>query len=146
MADPQAARDFATLVQATGVAEGPEQSRAMRYRGGDGRLAGTITVTPLRRRGPASAGPSAVVRVSLPEPEICAQEDVIRRRFGLTPAEWRVAAALYQGQSPQGLAAILGLSVNTVRAQMSRVFAKTGVHRQTELVAAIRAALASPEG
>ncbi len=146
MADPKAARELTALVQAAASSRGVGQTCAMSYHKPDGQPAGTITLSPLQRREPSSEGLFVVVQVSLPQAEISLQEDLIRRRFALTPAEWRVAAALYQGQSPQGLAAMLGLSVNTVRVQMSRVFAKTGVHRQTELVAAIRGALLSPGG
>ena len=146
MSDPQATDDLMALLKSTGAAEGPDRAHALSCRAADGRPAGSITVSALPGREPSPARQLAVVRVTFPDAEIGVQEELIRRRFSLTPAEWRVAAALYQGQSPQGLAAMLGLSVNTVRVQMSRVFAKTGVHRQTELVAAIRGALSSPYG
>ena len=69
------------------------------------------------------------------------REAAIKEYFALTPAEWRVASALYKGESLQGLAALHKMSVNTLRVQLASVYAKTGTHRQTELVAAIRSAI-----
>ena len=71
-------------------------------------------------------------------PDADLQEAPFRRRFGLTPAEWRVAAALYEGASLNELAAASDVSINTVRAQLRSVYAKTGVHRQSELVRLMR--------
>lgn len=65
-------------------------------------------------------------------------EDLLRNHFALTRAEWRVASSLYKGDSLQGIAAVQGLSINTVRVQLASIYAKTGTHRQVELVAAIR--------
>ena len=139
---------LALVLQAGAADVDRKKNRSLSYCGANGRIAGTLTVSPLRGRGlsGSSTGPVAALHVSLRDAEVNAQEARIRERFSLTAAEWRVAAALYQGQSPQGLAATLGISVNTVRVQMSRVFAKLGVHRQTELVAAVRAALLSSDG
>lgn len=61
--------------------------------------------------------------------------EVLQALFDLTPAEARVARAIGEGQDPAALAAAGGLSRETVRTQLRSVFAKTGVRRQTELVA-----------
>jgi DNA-binding CsgD family transcriptional regulator len=53
----------------------------------------------------------------------------------LTPAEGRVAALIAQGIAPERAAERLGVSRETVRNQLRAVFAKTGTHRQSELVA-----------
>ena len=63
----------------------------------------------------------------------------------LTPAEWKVASALYKGESLQRIAAVRNVSVNTLRVQLSSIYGKTGTHRQLELVAAIRLALHAQE-
>lgn len=57
--------------------------------------------------------------------------------FGLTPAEVRLAMALCEGVSLRGFAEQQGLSVNTARNQLTAVFEKVGVNRQTELVRAL---------
>jgi DNA-binding CsgD family transcriptional regulator len=59
---------------------------------------------------------------------------VLRERFGLTQAEKRLALAMLQGQGREAAARSLGISLSTVRTQLSSIFEKTGTHRQAELV------------
>lgn len=54
--------------------------------------------------------------------------------FDLTAAEARLCLALLEGGPLPRIAARMGLSVHTVRIQLRAVMAKTGVHRQTELM------------
>lgn len=54
--------------------------------------------------------------------------------FGLTRAEARLAATLVQGHSLDEAAAAAGVSRYTARAQLGAIFAKTGTHRQPQLV------------
>jgi DNA-binding CsgD family transcriptional regulator len=58
----------------------------------------------------------------------------LRRRYGLTAAEARVARLIGRGRSPRQIAAELGVSWYTVRAQLRQVFSKTGARRQSALV------------
>jgi DNA-binding CsgD family transcriptional regulator len=60
---------------------------------------------------------------------------LIARSFGLSPSEAKVAGLLADGQSTEEIAASLGLSNETIRSHLKSVFAKTGAHRQAELVA-----------
>lgn len=55
-------------------------------------------------------------------------------RFGLTPAETRVALALLEGKAPKAIAAAHGVSLPTVRTQLKRVYDKTGAAGQAALV------------
>jgi DNA-binding CsgD family transcriptional regulator len=55
--------------------------------------------------------------------------------FHLTPAELRVALSLEKGLSAKDIAGLNQVSVTTVRSQIQSVFSKTGVNRQSELVA-----------
>ena len=68
-------------------------------------------------------------RTSAPRPA------VLSRVFDLTRAEARVAAIIGAGVSPEHAAERLGIARVTVRNQLKAVFAKTGTHRQGELVA-----------
>jgi DNA-binding CsgD family transcriptional regulator len=61
-------------------------------------------------------------------------EQQLREIFGLTPAEARLALALFEGLTPAEAAADFGLSLHTVRAQLARVFEKTGASRQSGLM------------
>ena len=54
--------------------------------------------------------------------------------FDLTPAEIRVSEMVSEGVPPADIARALGVSINTVRSHLSRVFEKTGTKRQAELV------------
>ena len=67
--------------------------------------------------------------------------DKLCSTFGITPAEARVLAALVEGQSPKQHAGAKGVSVHTVRSQVSSLMAKMGCTRQAELV---RKALLAP--
>ncbi|GJD51332.1 hypothetical protein OPKNFCMD_4086 [Methylobacterium crusticola] len=60
---------------------------------------------------------------------------LLRQAFGLTAAEARLANALARGRDLAEVAAAGGTTVATLRSQLKAVFAKTGTHRQAELVA-----------
>ena len=55
-------------------------------------------------------------------------------RLSLTPAETRLAIALFKGQSVEAYAKDTGISINTARWYVKQIYAKTGVKRQTELI------------
>lgn len=55
-------------------------------------------------------------------------------RFGLTPREAMIAREILKGDGRAAVAARCGISVNTVRTHLERVFEKTGVRRQAELI------------
>ena len=61
----------------------------------------------------------------------------LRRSFGLTVAETRLAAKLKEGLSLKEAAAALGVSFHTVRNQLRAVFDKVGLTRQSDLVKAL---------
>lgn len=59
----------------------------------------------------------------------------LRDVLGLTMAEARLAAVLAEGHTLVEAAKKLGIAHNTAKVQLRAVFAKTGVHRQAQLVA-----------
>jgi DNA-binding CsgD family transcriptional regulator len=65
---------------------------------------------------------------SLPHPE------ELRSRYGLTPAEAALAVEICAGTGLQAAANRRGVSLATARTHLARVFQKTGVGRQAELV------------
>ncbi|MFN3304551.1 MAG: helix-turn-helix transcriptional regulator [Roseateles sp.] len=69
----------------------------------------------------------------------------LRELFGLTPAEAAVAAALAQGCAPEAIATATGTGVATVRTHLKRLLAKTGTHRQAEVVALLARSLAAAD-
>ena len=58
----------------------------------------------------------------------------MRELYALTVVEARLAAWLAQGKSVHEAAAAMGITVNTARAYLKRIYDKTGVRRQPELV------------
>jgi DNA-binding CsgD family transcriptional regulator len=67
---------------------------------------------------------------SRPGPEV----KLLELLFDLTPAEARIAGLITEGHSVHLIARQQQITPNTVRRHLKAVFAKTGVHRQAELV------------
>jgi DNA-binding CsgD family transcriptional regulator len=59
---------------------------------------------------------------------------LVARAFGLTPAELRVLLAIVEVGGVPETAEVLGIAETTVKTHLHRVFAKTGVNRQADLV------------
>ncbi|QDZ07850.1 helix-turn-helix transcriptional regulator [Sphingomonas panacisoli] len=95
-----------------------------------------VTVSPVgaRSRAMLSSEPLMLVSVNDAQPPALGAELDARARFNLTAAEGRLATAIAEGQSLREAADRIGVSVHTVRAQLSAVFAKTGTRRQADLV------------
>jgi DNA-binding CsgD family transcriptional regulator/PAS domain-containing protein len=70
-----------------------------------------------------------------PEPSGPADPALVRDVLGLTLGEARMAALVGSGLSPRESADKLGITKETARTVLKRVFSKTGVSRQSELVA-----------
>lgn len=82
----------------------------------------------------ADPGDLKLVFVSDPDGAPRTAQSVLRDLFGLTTAEARVTGLLLRGRSVTEAADELGVSRNTLRTHLKRIFAKTGTHRQAELV------------
>lgn len=79
--------------------------------------------------------------VSLDDAETIARRtESAREVYGLSPAQVRLAALIVDGHDLGAAAGLLGVSVNTVRTQLRRIFAKTGVRSQPALVRALLSA------
>jgi DNA-binding CsgD family transcriptional regulator len=61
-------------------------------------------------------------------------EEAVRRVLGLSPAEARLALALAGGERIADYAGRTGISLHTTRNLLRRAMAKTGAHRQADLV------------
>jgi DNA-binding CsgD family transcriptional regulator len=62
----------------------------------------------------------------------------------LTPRELDVAVLVAAGQDAKSIARRLQISFYTVRIHLGRIYAKLGMHKQTELAARIAARFAAP--
>jgi len=77
---------------------------------------------------------AAIVFVNDPLRPHRPNQGLLRMRYGLTPAECRVALLLSDGHPPRRIAEIVGVTDNTVRSQIKSIFSKTGVGRQSEMI------------
>jgi DNA-binding CsgD family transcriptional regulator/PAS domain-containing protein len=79
--------------------------------------------------------PAAVAAVFIGAPPD-AQDgaDALAAAFGLTPAETKVLASLFAGRTLVETAATLGITRPTAKTHLERIFLKTGVTRQAELM------------
>ncbi|HEX6000538.1 MAG TPA: helix-turn-helix transcriptional regulator [Hyphomicrobiaceae bacterium] len=84
------------------------------------------------------AGPVVLLLVEEPRRAGIPTEASLRQAFALTNAETRLALALADGSSLAAAAEGLQITRHTARAHLKSIFAKTQVHRQAELVVALR--------
>jgi DNA-binding CsgD family transcriptional regulator len=61
-------------------------------------------------------------------------EFLLRRLYGLTPAEAALAMEIAHGHGLKSAAELVGIERTTANTQLQRVFEKTQTHRQAELV------------
>lgn len=78
--------------------------------------------------------PTVGVFIMDPERRVEVPTDTLRRLYGLTPAEARLAALLCHGKRLKEVADELGIRLNTARFQLKQVFAKTQTDRQSSLI------------
>lgn len=107
-----------------------------------------MMVTPLLAPASRSSLPdiSALVLFGNPQVERSKAVDMLRTLYDLTRAEAEVSWLLAEGHTLEETAAQRGVTVNTARSQLKRVFAKTGVRRQPDLVRIVLVAVGSIRG
>lgn len=115
----------------------------------DGKIGGNLTVRrpsracayqvftmPLSQALAANwpGAPSAAILISDPDGAIDLPAGAVADLYGLSPAETVVAIETAKGLGLAAVAARLGISRNTAKTHMSRIFEKTGADRQAALV------------
>lgn len=146
---PDAARIVADVIKTVAgggrIAVGSEIVRL----GGPGRVH-TVAVYPMTTHPgsgfePFMSSEAFVLLIVRPLVEVGTHPaDVLADRFGLTPAEARLAEQLMRGASLQDVAEASGIRYSTARSQLKAIFAKLNVHRQSELVAKLLAVVRTP--
>lgn len=100
-----------------------------------GPVTSVIQIAPVVRQANDIFGStSAIVVLSEPASVGAISPTLIHSLFDVTPAELAVARGLASGKTINELAQLSGRSPITVRNQVKSVMAKTGCHRQVELV------------
>jgi DNA-binding CsgD family transcriptional regulator/PAS domain-containing protein len=120
----QLASDLSTL---------PIDSIVIRRRGRASLVVKVVTVEGAARE--PFLGARALLLLTELAPKPAPNVDLLIKAYGLSPAEARLAARVASGISLEDIADELTLALATVRTQIKAVFAKTGTHRQGELVA-----------
>jgi DNA-binding CsgD family transcriptional regulator len=139
MADPEAKRALAGLIgggRAGGSVDALPGEQVVVARHNMRPL--ILRTVPLQGRALALFHPASAIvmladasRVSLPT------ETQLRRAFGLSDGEARLANRLAAGQTLEVAASLCGISYETARKRVKVVFEKTDTRRQSELVALI---------
>ncbi len=128
-------------VPASQLSQLVERACAMKPEGGamefalhQGAVAAQLLVLPMASSamGNGQAAALAIVQQAEDTPEQA--QHLLQLAYRLTPAEARMAQLILDGHSPGQIAAILKLSIATVRTQLSSVLRKTGTQRQADLV------------
>jgi DNA-binding CsgD family transcriptional regulator len=96
-----------------------------------------LSVAPLRSGFTQFAGtpaPRAVVFVTDPERPRPGNRDLLIQLFGLTRKEADMSVKLSEAKSIEQAAEEMGITYETARTHLRRIFSKTGTSRQTELL------------
>lgn len=98
-----------------------------------------VYVLPVGHKGPVAeqflTHTRAIVLVIDPKPGDPPDPALVRDVLGLTLGEARIAALIGTGMAPRDAATQLGITEETARTTLKRVFSKTSVSRQSELTA-----------
>jgi DNA-binding CsgD family transcriptional regulator len=79
-------------------------------------------------------GPAMIVLVSDADLDLEFRATLGRDRYGLTPAEANFAVEIAKGDGRDAAARRRGITISTAHTHLNRIFEKTGVTRQAELV------------
>ena len=98
-----------------------------------GKRSYVVHVLPYRSESGAAV-PRALIAVIDPERTTEPETTMLRRLYGLTPAEAEVAIRVLRGDGLKPISDELAVSLATVKTHLHHVFDKTDTHRQAELV------------
>jgi DNA-binding CsgD family transcriptional regulator/PAS domain-containing protein len=97
-----------------------------------------LTVQPLPRVHRYYSGATVALLIQAPHDSSVHELRSLREAYGLTPAELELVCGLVNGGSLKELAARQGISYETMRTHLRRIFSKTGTSRQAALVNLVR--------
>lgn len=134
-ADGAAGKELSAALADAAMQARSKHQLPMPKRNGSGAYVVTILpLSPVARMplGEPKAVATLVVHDSGTRSEINAQ--ILRRMFGLTPAECRLVELLADGMTLSSAAEKLGVSPHTAKTHLKRTFSKTATSRQAELI------------
>jgi DNA-binding CsgD family transcriptional regulator len=98
-----------------------------------------MTLRRIHAPSPSTDGSPLTLTLTLRGPRSVRLAECVAQHFGLTPAEFRLCAALVEGTTLKACAQRWERSYDTLRSQLKAIRAKTGTHRQAELIALLEA-------
>jgi DNA-binding CsgD family transcriptional regulator/PAS domain-containing protein len=109
----------------------------VRLTGRDGFTALLALVTPLPR-GFGLGGPTrpayALVTLRSVRDGASFGAEMLIALFGLSPAQAAIALAIFNGQSPEAVAAERNVAISTLRTHLAEIFVRTGTESQRDLI------------
>jgi DNA-binding CsgD family transcriptional regulator len=96
----------------------------------------SILIEPVRSRRRTTGIASAMVFIQDLNRAVSASE-AMRTLFGLTPTEARIAESIGNGHTVTAIASAQRANIETIRKHLKSIFAKSGAHRQAQLVAIV---------
>jgi DNA-binding CsgD family transcriptional regulator len=107
-------------------------------RTGDRYVAHVLPLTSgARRRAGVSYSATAAMFVRKAELDLPSPPEAVASQFKLTPAEVRVLFAIVQIGGVPEVAPVLGIADQTVKSHLHRIYEKTGMKRQADLVSLV---------
>jgi DNA-binding CsgD family transcriptional regulator len=107
---------------------------ALRVESGTSSLGLIVRAAPTTTWHQGESSPCAILYLDDLGQRGLVQEQFVARLFGLTPSEAQLATLLANGFTLAEAASQLNIAENSARTYSKKIFAKTGVNRQTELV------------
>lgn len=141
LADPAADALLAAALESMQQPEHTGVVASIPVAGAEGRPPIIVHVLPVRGAAhDVFSNATSIIILTPVVPNEVPTAEVIRGLFDLTPSEARIAEIIGAGTQPREAALNLGITEETARTTLKRVFAKTGVGRQAELVALLKGA------
>lgn len=101
-----------------------------------------LLVRPWRDEQGDGAGPAYIVYLDSPADQAVPRAEALRRRFGFSHAEARMAVLLASGRTLEEAGAAMGLTPASARTYGKRAMARAGAARQVDLVRMVLTSLA----
>jgi DNA-binding CsgD family transcriptional regulator len=132
-------RGLLSEAAATGAGEATNSGGVLRLARPSGRPPLEVVVTPIRRESSPLFDRRATAAIFVADPAVHAERppERLRRICGLTATEAEVASRLAGGMRLSEIGEDLGVTIHTVRGHLKQLFAKTGTHRQADLIRVI---------
>ena len=129
---PREARALSALVH-DAASGGP--GNVMRLTAQDGATGLLVLVTPLPRGVHPNLGDGhALIALRPVADNPVFTETMLATLFGLSPTQASIAHAIYNGQTPEEIAAARGIKISTLRTHLTEIFLRTGAENQRDLV------------